>query len=73
MLKKLLSFFFFSFLFVISCECRWAASYWPLKIAMETESIQRQHLEDEEKFRKIQVVDQNSFQDKLEDMQVLSH
>ncbi|NXL44771.1 DYH1 protein, partial [Podilymbus podiceps] len=49
---------------------KWAASYWPLKIAMQAESIRLQHLEDEDKFRKIQVIDQNGFQDKLEEMQL---
>ncbi|NWU63519.1 DYH1 protein, partial [Pterocles burchelli] len=50
---------------------KWAASYWPLKIAIQTEAIQLQHLEDEDKFRKIQVIDQKGFQDKLEDMQLI--
>lgn len=40
---------------------------------MQAESIRLQHLEDEDKFRKIQVMDQNGFQDKLEEMEVLSH
>uniref|UniRef100_A0A8C3K8B9 Dynein axonemal heavy chain 1 n=1 Tax=Calidris pygmaea TaxID=425635 RepID=A0A8C3K8B9_9CHAR len=48
----------------------WAANYWPLKIIMQTEAIRLQHLEDEDKFRKIQVMDQNGFQDKLEDMEL---
>ncbi|NXE09964.1 DYH1 protein, partial [Lophotis ruficrista] len=50
---------------------KWTASYWPLKITMQAESVRLQHLEDEDKFRKIQVVDQNGFQDKLEDMQLI--
>nr|XP_021152153.1 dynein heavy chain 1, axonemal [Columba livia] len=49
----------------------WAARHWPHKIALQTESIQLQHLEDEEKFRKIQAIDQNVFQDKLEEMQLI--
>ncbi|NWZ55127.1 DYH1 protein, partial [Haliaeetus albicilla] len=49
---------------------KWAASYWPLKITMQAESIRLQHLDDEDKFRKIQVMDQNGFQDKLEEMQL---
>ncbi|NXN51379.1 DYH1 protein, partial [Rynchops niger] len=48
----------------------WTASYWPLKITMQAESIRLQHLEDEDKFRKIQVMDQNGFQDKLEEMEL---
>ncbi|XP_025927284.1 dynein heavy chain 1, axonemal [Apteryx rowi] len=49
---------------------KWAASYWPLKIIMQTKSIQLQHLEEEEKFRKIQLMDQNNFQERLEGMQL---
>ncbi|XP_050760847.1 dynein axonemal heavy chain 1 [Gymnogyps californianus] len=49
---------------------KWAASYWPRKITMQAESVRLQHLEDEDKFRKIQVMDQNGFQDKLEEMQL---
>ncbi|XP_037242845.1 dynein heavy chain 1, axonemal [Falco rusticolus] len=49
---------------------KWAASYWPLKITMQAESVRLQHLEDEDKFRKIHIVDQNGFQDKLEEMQL---
>ncbi|NWW95122.1 DYH1 protein, partial [Rhynochetos jubatus] len=49
---------------------KWAASFWPLKITMQAESVRLQHLEDENKFRKIQVMDQNGFQDKLEEMQL---
>ncbi|NXX05401.1 DYH1 protein, partial [Larus smithsonianus] len=48
----------------------WTASYWPLKITMQAESIRLQHLEDEDKFRKIQLMDQNGFQDKLEEMEL---
>lgn len=55
-----------------SCECRWAASYWPLKIAVQTEAVQLQHVQDEERFREIQVMDHNMFEEKLEDMKVLS-
>nr|XP_009665828.1 PREDICTED: dynein heavy chain 1, axonemal [Struthio camelus australis] len=49
---------------------KWAASYWPLKIIMQTKSIQLQHLEEEEKFHKIQLMDQNNFQERLEGMQL---
>ncbi|KAM6325251.1 LOW QUALITY PROTEIN: dynein axonemal heavy chain 1 [Podargus strigoides] len=49
---------------------KWAASYWPLKLTLQTEAVRLQHLEDEDKFRKIQVIDQNGFQDKLEDVQL---
>ncbi|XP_051667332.1 dynein axonemal heavy chain 1 [Manacus candei] len=49
---------------------KWAASYWPVKMSMETEAIRLQHVEDEEKFRKAQIQDQNSFQGKLDEMQL---
>uniref|UniRef100_A0A8V1A4F4 Dynein axonemal heavy chain 1 n=1 Tax=Gallus gallus TaxID=9031 RepID=A0A8V1A4F4_CHICK len=49
---------------------KWAASYWPLKIAMQTEAIQLQHVQDEERFREIQVTDHNIFEEKLEDMKL---
>lgn len=32
--------------------------------------MRQQHIEDEEKFRKIQIMDQNNFQEKLEGLQV---
>jgi dynein heavy chain len=32
--------------------------------------VRQQHIEDEEKFRKIQIMDQNNFQEKLEGLQV---
>ncbi|XP_019331155.1 dynein axonemal heavy chain 1 [Alligator mississippiensis] len=50
---------------------KWAASYWPLKIANQTEMIQQQHLEDEEKFHKIQLMDQNNFMERLDGLQLL--
>ncbi|KAM6256563.1 LOW QUALITY PROTEIN: dynein axonemal heavy chain 1 [Porphyrio hochstetteri] len=50
---------------------KWAASYWPLKITLQTEAVRLQHLEEESRFRKIQAVDQSGFQDKLEEMQLV--
>ncbi|XP_034631618.1 dynein heavy chain 1, axonemal-like [Trachemys scripta elegans] len=50
---------------------KWAASNWPLKIATQTEMIRQQHLEDEERFRKIQLMDQNNFLERLDGLQVL--
>lgn len=32
--------------------------------------VRQQHIEDEEKFHKIQIMDQNNFQEKLEGLQV---
>ncbi|NXD64149.1 DYH1 protein, partial [Eolophus roseicapillus] len=50
---------------------KWTASYWPLKITKQAESLLHQHQEDEDRFRKNHVVDQNSFQDKLEEMELI--
>ncbi|CAM5127475.1 unnamed protein product [Eretmochelys imbricata] len=50
---------------------KWAASNWPLKIATQTEMIQQQHLEDEERFRKIQLMDQNNFLERLDGLQLV--
>lgn len=49
---------------------RWAASNWPSKILGQIEMVRQQHLEDEEKFHKIQTMDQSNFQEKLEGLQV---
>lgn len=64
--------FFFPVCFLVSCECRWTASYWPVKMSMDSEAIRLQHIEDEERFRKMQILDQKAFQDKMDEMQVLS-
>ncbi|OWK02778.1 hypothetical protein Celaphus_00010474, partial [Cervus elaphus hippelaphus] len=50
---------------------KWAASNWPAKILGQIELVRQQHLEDEEKFRKIQLMDQNNFQEKLEGLQLV--
>ncbi|XP_032988956.1 dynein axonemal heavy chain 1 isoform X1 [Rhinolophus ferrumequinum] len=50
---------------------KWAASYWPSKILGQIEMVRQQHNEDEEKFRKIQIMDQNNFQEKLEGLQLV--
>ncbi|XP_004676628.1 PREDICTED: dynein heavy chain 1, axonemal [Condylura cristata] len=50
---------------------KWAASNWPSKILGQLEIVQQQHIEDEEKFRKIQLMDQNNFQEKLEGLQLV--
>ncbi|NXU12627.1 DYH1 protein, partial [Pardalotus punctatus] len=49
---------------------KWTASYWPRKMSQDSESIRLQHIEDEDRFRKMQVLDQKSFQEKLDDMQL---
>ncbi|XP_057625591.1 dynein axonemal heavy chain 1 [Chionomys nivalis] len=50
---------------------KWAASNWPSKILGQIEMVRQQHIEDEEKFRKIQLMDQNNFQEKLEGLQLV--
>ncbi|XP_032177365.1 dynein heavy chain 1, axonemal isoform X1 [Mustela erminea] len=50
---------------------KWAASNWPSKILGQIEMVQQQHTEDEEKFHKIQIMDQNNFQEKLEGLQLV--
>lgn len=59
-----------SLLFPTPAPFRWAASNWPAKILGQIELVRQQHLEDEEKFHKIQLMDQNNFQEKLEGLQV---
>ncbi|XP_058416307.1 dynein axonemal heavy chain 1 isoform X1 [Diceros bicornis minor] len=50
---------------------KWAASSWPSKILGQMEMVRQQHLEDEEKFLKIQTMDQSNFQEKLEGLQLV--
>ncbi|NWV36400.1 DYH1 protein, partial [Grantiella picta] len=49
---------------------KWTATYWPTKMAQDSESIRLQHIEDEDRFRKMQVLDQKAFQESLDDMQL---
>uniref|UniRef100_A0A8C5T8B7 Dynein axonemal heavy chain 1 n=1 Tax=Malurus cyaneus samueli TaxID=2593467 RepID=A0A8C5T8B7_9PASS len=49
---------------------KWTASYWPAKMSMDSETIRLQHIEDEDRFRKAQILDQKAFQEKLDDMQL---
>ncbi|NWT16478.1 DYH1 protein, partial [Vireo altiloquus] len=49
---------------------KWTASYWPVKMSMDSEAIRLQHIEDEERFRKMQIVDQKAFQDETDEMQL---
>jgi dynein heavy chain len=55
---------------LILFPARWAANNWPSKILGQIDMVRQQHVEDEEKFRKIQLMDQNNFQEKLEGLQV---
>ncbi|MBZ3886078.1 Dynein heavy chain 1, axonemal [Sciurus carolinensis] len=50
---------------------KWAASNWPSKILGQLEMVRQQHIEDEEKFHRIQIMDQNNFQEKLEGLQLV--
>lgn len=43
---------------------------WPHKILGQIENVQQQHEEDEERFLKIQMVDQSNFQERLESLEV---
>lgn len=49
---------------------RWAATNWPSKLLGQVEMVRQQHVEEEDKFRRIQIMDQNNFQEKLEGLQV---
>ncbi|XP_075430348.1 dynein axonemal heavy chain 1 isoform X2 [Ascaphus truei] len=52
-------------------NAKWAAIYWPHKITTLIDSIREQHLEDEERFRKIQAMDQNNFLERLDGLQMV--
>ncbi|KAL7843672.1 hypothetical protein AOLI_G00251840 [Acnodon oligacanthus] len=52
-------------------NAKWTAMAWPHKILTQMENVQMQHVEDEERFHKIQLVDQNNFQERLESLQML--
>ncbi|XP_075039903.1 dynein axonemal heavy chain 1 [Mixophyes fleayi] len=62
------------FFFSLSQEnfnTKWAIMAWPHKVLTTMETIQEQHLEDEERFRKIQVMDQNNFLERLDSLQMV--
>ncbi|AWP03287.1 putative dynein heavy chain 1 axonemal [Scophthalmus maximus] len=50
---------------------KWTAIGWPQKIISQIEATAVQHVEDEERFRKIQLVNQNSFEETLDSLQML--
>ncbi|XP_066453022.1 dynein axonemal heavy chain 1 isoform X2 [Eleutherodactylus coqui] len=50
---------------------KWFVIAWPHKILTTMETIREQHLEDEERFRKIQVMDQNNFLERLDTLQMV--
>ncbi|XP_048343305.1 LOW QUALITY PROTEIN: dynein axonemal heavy chain 1 [Sphaerodactylus townsendi] len=49
---------------------KWAASNWPSKITTQIELVCLQNMEDEERFRKIQLMDQTNFQERLDGLQL---
>lgn len=55
---------------IVTYLCRWAAIGWPQRIINQMEVTAVQHVEDEARFRKIQLVDQNNFDDQLDSLQV---
>ncbi|XP_035245196.1 dynein heavy chain 1, axonemal isoform X1 [Anguilla anguilla] len=50
---------------------KWTAVGWPYKVLTQMEAVKIQHEEDEERFHKIQQVDQNNFQERLDSLQML--
>ncbi|XP_043932324.1 dynein axonemal heavy chain 1 [Protopterus annectens] len=52
-------------------NAKWSAVAWPHKIEKQMEACAVQHEEDEERFHKIQLIDQNNFQDRLETLQLV--
>ncbi|XP_013988847.1 dynein axonemal heavy chain 1 isoform X2 [Salmo salar] len=50
---------------------KWTAIGWPHKIVTQMETVSSQHVEDEERFNKIQQADQNNFQERLDSLQMV--
>uniref|UniRef100_A0A8C9ZPR8 Dynein axonemal heavy chain 1 n=1 Tax=Sander lucioperca TaxID=283035 RepID=A0A8C9ZPR8_SANLU len=50
---------------------KWTAIRWPQKIIGQIEAVAVQNVEDEERFHKIQLVDQNNFEEHLDSLQML--
>ncbi|XP_067102135.1 dynein axonemal heavy chain 1 [Osmerus mordax] len=50
---------------------KWTAMAWSHKIVTQMETVSEQHLEDEERFHKIQLADQNNFQERIDSLQML--
>ncbi|XP_040015424.1 dynein heavy chain 1, axonemal [Xiphias gladius] len=50
---------------------KWTAIGWPQRIINQVEAAAVQHVEDEERFHKIQLVDQNNFEEHLDSLQML--
>ncbi|KAM4652007.1 dynein axonemal heavy chain 1 [Discoglossus pictus] len=52
-------------------NAKWAVISWPHKITTLIETIHEQQVEDEERFRKIQIMDQNNFLERLDSLQIV--
>ncbi|XP_054472107.1 dynein axonemal heavy chain 1 [Anoplopoma fimbria] len=50
---------------------KWTAIGWPLRIINQMEAVAVQHAEDEGRFRKIQMVDQDNFEEHLDSLQMV--
>ncbi|XP_067444208.1 dynein axonemal heavy chain 1 isoform X2 [Thunnus thynnus] len=50
---------------------KWTAIGYPHRITSQMEAVAIQHVEDEERFHKIQLVDQNNFEEHLDSLQML--
>ncbi|XP_030585284.1 LOW QUALITY PROTEIN: dynein heavy chain 1, axonemal-like [Archocentrus centrarchus] len=50
---------------------KWTAIAWPNKIINQMKAAATQHLEDEESFRKTQLTDQNNFEERLNNLQMI--
>ncbi|XP_053339456.1 dynein axonemal heavy chain 1 [Clarias gariepinus] len=50
---------------------KWTAMAWPQKILNQIESVCLQHIEDEDRFQKIQMVDQKNFYELLESLEMV--
>ncbi|XP_065097060.1 dynein axonemal heavy chain 1 [Paramisgurnus dabryanus] len=50
---------------------KWTAMAWPCKILSQMETVRVQHAEEEERFQKIQLADQNIFMERLSFLQTL--
>ncbi|XP_070580015.1 dynein axonemal heavy chain 1-like isoform X2 [Ptychodera flava] len=52
-------------------SAKWTAVGWPHKIDIQMEQVYNQLEEDQERFMKIQITDQNNFQDRLDTLQMV--
>lgn len=56
-----------------SCfHCRWSILAWPHKLEQQVVATLEQYVDDEEKFKKLQVLDQTSFADRIDSLIVRS-